>query len=218
MNWKNILKDMKAPPFVELYGVLYKFNGSKGDDNYYVPVDEIKLYRTGKINSRMPPFQPHHTKSRQEKDITDQEVKLSTKEAIKLGEAGEKRKRSLLENTFKKEFKGSEVFVDKLKEIYNDLESDVREIKSYLGSVERLAEKKDYGIPYEELVEDLKEEFKSGMLDDNSLEPLILSKFEGDTFEKEAGGVSFGGHGTNPELFNIRYGKKRRDKNGKESK
>ena len=27
-----------------------------------------------------------------------------------------------------------------------------------------------------------------------------------DTFEKEAGGVSFGGHGTNPELFNIRYG------------
>jgi len=38
-----------------------------------------------------------------------------------------------------------------------------------------------------------------------------------DTFEKEAGGVSFGGHGANPELFNIRYGKKRRDKNGKES-
>ena len=37
-------------------------------------------------------------------------------------------------------------------------------------------------------------------------------------FEKEAGGVSFGGHGANPELFNIRYGKKRRDKDGKESK
>jgi len=36
-------------------------------------------------------------------------------------------------------------------------------------------------------------------------------------FEKEAGGVSFGGHGANPELFNLRYGKKRRDKNGKES-
>lgn len=116
-----------------------------------------------------------------------------------------------------KEFNDSGEFVDKLKEIYNDLESDVREIKSYLYTVERLAEKKDYGIPYEELVEDLKEEFKSGMLDDNSLESLILSKFEGDTFEKEAGGVSFGGHGANPELFNIRYGKKRRDKNGKES-
>ena len=28
-----------------------------------------------------------------------------------------------------KEFKDSGVFVDKLKEIYNDLESDVREIK-----------------------------------------------------------------------------------------
>tara|TARA_R100001509_G_scaffold21301_1_gene11130 strand:- start:86 stop:496 length:411 start_codon:yes stop_codon:yes gene_type:complete len=27
-----------------------------------------------------------------------------------------------------------------------------------------------------------------------------------DTFEKEAGGVSFGGHGVNPELFNIKYG------------
>ena len=205
---------MKVPSFVKLNGVLYKFNRSKGDDNYYVPVDEKKLYRTGKINRRMSPFQPHHTKSRREKDITDQEVKLSTKEAIKLGEAGEKRKRSLLE----KEFKDSGVFVDKLKEIYNDLESDVREIKSYLGSVEKLAEKKDYGIPYEELVDDLKEEFKSGMLDDNSLESLILSKFEKDTFEKEAGGVSFGGHGANPELFNIRYGKKRRDKNDKESK
>jgi len=44
---------------------------------------------------------------------------------------------------------------------------------------------------------------------------IVLDK--GDTFEKEAGGVSFGGHGANPELFNIRYGKKRRDKNGKES-
>ena len=133
MGWKNILKDMKAPPFVELQGVLYKLNGSKGDDNYYIPVDEKKLHRTGKIDRRMPPFQAHHTKSRREKDIKSQEVKLSTEEAIKLGEEGEKRKRSL------------------------------------------------------------------------------------DTFEKEAGGVSFGGHGANPELFNLRYGKKRRDKNGKES-
>ena len=37
-----------------------------------------------------------------------------------------------------------------------------------------------------------------------------------DTFEKGAGGVSFGGHGANPALFNIRYGKKRRKKDGKE--
>jgi len=45
---------------------------------------------------------------------------------------------------------------------------------------------------------------------------LILPK--GDTFEKKAGGVSFGGHGANPELFNIKYGggkhgkKKRKEK------
>jgi hypothetical protein len=50
----------------------------------------------------------------------------------------------------------------------------------------------------------------------NKLMGIALDK--NDTFEKEAGGVSFGGHGANPELFNIRYGKKRRDKNGKESK
>ena len=35
-----------------------------------------------------------------------------------------------------------------------------------------------------------------------------------DTFEKGAGGVSFGGHGANPALFNIRYGKKKRKKDG----
>ena len=32
-------------------------------------------------------------------------------------------------------------------------------------------------------------------------------KEEKPIFEKEAGGVSFGGHGTSPELFNIKYGK-----------
>ena len=41
-------------------------------------------------------------------------------------------------------------------------------------------------------------------------------KTSGDTFEKEAGGYSFGGHGANPESFGIRYGKKRRKKDGKE--
>jgi len=39
-------------------------------------------------------------------------------------------------------------------------------------------------------------------------------KEEKPIFEKEAGGFSFGGHGTNPELFGIRYGKKRRKKDG----
>ena len=50
---------------------------------------------------------------------------------------------------------------------------------------------------------------------DNELPKLPDSFFDEDTFEKEAGGVSFGGHGANPELFNIRYGKKRRKKDGK---
>jgi len=47
---------------------------------------------------------------------------------------------------------------------------------------------------------------------DNELPKLPDSFFDEDTFEKEAGGVSFGGHGTNPELFNIKYGKKKREK------
>ena len=44
---------------------------------------------------------------------------------------------------------------------------------------------------------------------------MSIALDDADTFEKKAGGVSFGGHGTNPELFNIRYGKKRRRKDGK---
>tara|TARA_R100001086_G_C11648324_1_gene206599 strand:+ start:69 stop:485 length:417 start_codon:yes stop_codon:yes gene_type:complete len=44
---------------------------------------------------------------------------------------------------------------------------------------------------------------------------MSIALDDADTFEKKAGGVSFGGHGTNPELFNIRYGKKRRKKDGK---
>ena len=48
---------------------------------------------------------------------------------------------------------------------------------------------------------------------------MSIALDDADTFEKKAGGVSFGGHGTNPELFNISYGKKRRKKkDGKESK
>ena len=44
---------------------------------------------------------------------------------------------------------------------------------------------------------------------------MSIALDDADTFEKGAGGVSFGGHGANPELFNIRYGKKRRRKDGK---
>ena len=41
---------------------------------------------------------------------------------------------------------------------------------------------------------------------------MSIALDDADTFEKKAGGVSFGGHGTNPELFNIKYGKKKREK------
>tara|TARA_R100000231_G_scaffold4703_2_gene7841 strand:- start:1353 stop:1781 length:429 start_codon:yes stop_codon:yes gene_type:complete len=39
-----------------------------------------------------------------------------------------------------------------------------------------------------------------------------------DTFEKEAGGVSFGGHGANPALFNISYGGGKRGKKRRKEK
>ena len=65
----------------------------------------------------------------------------------------------------------------------------------------------------EALAKSMKKQFDSFMREFNN-----IVENTSDTFEKEAGGVSFGGHGANPELFNIRYGKKRRDKNGKESK
>ncbi len=41
---------------------------------------------------------------------------------------------------------------------------------------------------------------------------MSIALDDADSFEKGAGGVSFGGHGTNPELFNIKYGKKKREK------
>tara|TARA_R100001460_G_scaffold314_3_gene1464 strand:- start:7177 stop:7356 length:180 start_codon:yes stop_codon:yes gene_type:complete len=36
--------------------------------------------------------------------------------------------------------------------------------------------------------------------------------------EKESGAVSFGGHGANPELFNIKYGGGKRGKKRREEK
>ena len=61
----------------------------------------------------------------------------------------------------------------------------------------------------EALAKSMKKQFDSFMEEfDNIVENTS------DTFEKKAGGVSFGGHGANPALFNIRYGKKRRKKDG----
>jgi len=84
-----------------------------------------------------------------------------------------------------------------------------------------------------DLYEDIEQRYEmydASVLNDDKLREAMKKQFDSfmeefsdiientsDTFEKKAGGVSFGGHGANPELFNIRYGKKRRDKNDKES-
>ena len=93
----------------------------------------------------------------------------------------------------------------KLRESPSHFLQSVKQLKDKIKSLEKLSKKYDYG--------------KRKMIDDTiaGLEQQIdklmsIALDKGDTFEKGAGGVSFGGHGTNPELFNIRYGKKRRKK------
>tara|TARA_A100001201_G_C4038743_1_gene185991 strand:- start:497 stop:874 length:378 start_codon:yes stop_codon:yes gene_type:complete len=81
--------------------------------------------------------------------------------------------------------------------IFDSLESYKNNPKKHKSSI----------IQYEYMLAD---EIGDNM--DNELPKLPVSFFDEDTFEKEAGGVSFGGHGSNPALFNIRYGKKRRKK------
>ena len=67
--------------------------------------------------------------------------------------------------------------------------------------------------PYDEILDEealaksMKKQFDIFMREFNN-----IVENTSDTFEKEAGGVSFGGHGANPALFNIRYGKKKRKK------
>ena len=90
--------------------------------------------------------------------------------------------------------------LDEFNRIYDELESYKDNPKKHRDRINKL------------------EDLLSDEMDVSNLPMLPDSFFDEDTFEKEAGGVSFGGHGTNPELFNIRYGKKRRDKNDKESK
>ena len=87
--------------------------------------------------------------------------------------------------------------LDEFNEIFDKLESFKDNPEKHRDSISRL------------------ERLLSREMDVSNLPKLPDSFFDEDTFEKEAGGVSFGGHGTNPELFNIRYGKKRRKKDGK---
>ena len=56
------------------------------------------------------------------------------------------------------------------------------------------------------------------VMDVSNLPMLPDSFFDEDTFEKKAGGVSFGGHGANPELFNIKYGGGKRGKKRRKKK
>ena len=93
----------------------------------------------------------------------------------------------------------------KLRESPSHFLQSVKQLKDTIKTLEKLSKKYDYD--------------KKKMIDNTiaGLEQQIdklmsIALDKGDTFEKEAGGVSFGGHGANPELFNIRYGKKRRKK------
>lgn len=87
--------------------------------------------------------------------------------------------------------------VDKLKKIIKELQTTSKDFD---------AEKRESMNKTIEGLEKQIEKIMSIALDD------------ADTFEKKAGGVSFGGHGANPELFNIKYGGEKRGKKRREEK
>jgi hypothetical protein len=85
-----------------------------------------------------------------------------------------------------------------------------------------------------DLYEDIEQRYEmydASVLNDDKLREAMKKQFDSfmeefsdiientsDTFEKKAGGVSFGGHGANPELFNIKYGGEKRGKKRREEK
>tara|TARA_R110002167_G_scaffold145721_6_gene336783 strand:- start:618 stop:908 length:291 start_codon:yes stop_codon:yes gene_type:complete len=75
-----------------------------------------------------------------------------------------------------KEFRDSIELVEEMEDIVREFESDLMEIKSYIDSERRLAVKKDFGIPYEEVLSEFKEEIKSGMLNENALARILYNK------------------------------------------
>ena len=77
-----------------------------------------------------------------------------------------------------KEFRDSIELVEKMEDIVRAFEDDLMEIKSYIDSERRMAEKKDFGIPYEEVLSELKEEAKSGTLNKNALVKLLLEELQ----------------------------------------
>ena len=80
--------------------------------------------------------------------------------------------------TMLKEFRDSIELVEEMEDIVRAFENDLIEIKSYIDSERRMAEKKDFGIPYEEVLSELKEEVKSGLLNENALVKILLEKLQ----------------------------------------
>lgn len=77
-----------------------------------------------------------------------------------------------------KEFRDSIELVEEMEGIVRAFEYDLMEIKSYVDSERQMAVKKDFGIPYEEVLSELKEEAKSGTLNENALVKLLLEELE----------------------------------------
>ena len=79
-----------------------------------------------------------------------------------------------------KEFRDSMELIKEMEEIVSDFESELGEIKSFIAMEKYVAEKKDFGIPYEEVLSEFKEEVESGMtgLKGNSLAKLLLEKLK----------------------------------------
>tara|TARA_R100000734_G_C3204066_1_gene21773 strand:- start:8 stop:262 length:255 start_codon:yes stop_codon:yes gene_type:complete len=77
-----------------------------------------------------------------------------------------------------KEFRDSIELVKEMEDIVRAFENDLFEIKSYIDYERRMAEKKDFGIPYEEVLSELKEEVKSGLLNENDLVKILLEKLQ----------------------------------------
>ncbi len=98
----------------------------------------------------------------------------------------------------------------------------INEYNEFVEYLEKLKKKgelpmniMELGEHYEE-VEEVVERLNELAEYINKLVAELKTEKSGDTFEKRAGGYSFGGHGANPESFGIRYRKKRRKKDGKE--
>lgn len=96
----------------------------------------------------------------------------------------------------------------------------IKEYDEFVEYLEKLKEKGELPMNIMELGEHY-EEAEEVVERINELAEYINKliaevKTSGDTFEKKAGGYSFGGHGANPESFGIIYGKRRKKKDGKE--